>query len=124
MRKIKQLDTQSLKALRLELDTVLEKFSKKSGVEIKTGGIRYTSNTATIKLEAKVAGSKSKDASALEFFTKFKENDQINIKQLGQVKVVGYNTKAKKYPYVVESIKNNKRYKLSENQIEARLNIV
>jgi hypothetical protein len=124
MNKIKQFDKATLKSLRSELDAVLAKFEKKVGVEIKSGGIKFSSTTCTITLEAKVAGAQDKTVAALELLTEFKENDIIRINNLGEVKLVGFKTKNRKYPYIVETVHTGKRYKLSEKQIIDRISIV
>ena len=122
MKKIKEFNKATLVEFRNELNDLLAKYEKKSVVELQSKGIRYTSNTITVSVEGKLTGTQSKDVKALELFTKFKENDIIDINQLGKVKVVGYNVKAKKYPYIVEAT-NGKQYKLSHNQVEARRGI-
>ncbi len=124
MKNIKEFDQKTLKVLRTELDAVLAKFEKKSGVEIKLGKIKYSSNTISLAIEGKIVGSQSIEAQKLELFTKFKENDIIRLANLGECKVVGFKSKNRKYPYIVETLHTAKRYKLSESQIEARVNIV
>ena len=124
MKKIKEFDNKTIKQFRTEMDAVFAKFAKSSGVEVSMGGIKYTSNTLSFKADVKVVGSKSKDAQTLELFTKFKENDIIRIDRLGEVKLVGYKTKNRKYPFIVETVHTGKRYKLSDSQVEARVNVV
>lgn len=123
MKKIKEFNKGTLAEFRTELNALLEKFEKKSGVELQSKGIKYRSNTITVSVEGKIVGSQSLEAQALELFTKFKENDIIKVPQLGEVKVVGYKTKNRKYPFIVEA-NNGSRYKLTENQIENRIRIV
>lgn len=121
MKNIKEFDQANLKALRTELDVVLAKFKKKSGVEFTLGKIKYSSNTVTLTVEGKIVGTQSSEAKMLEVFTKFKENDIIRLAALGECKVVGFKSKNKKYPYIVETLHTAKRYKLSESQIDARV---
>jgi len=122
MKKIKEFNKATLNEFRTELDALLEKFEKKSGVELKSKAIRYGSNTITVKVEGKIVGTKSKYAQALEMLTNFEENDVIRINQLGEVKIIGYNTRGRKYPFIVQA-KDGKQYKLSQFQVDARLNI-
>ena len=124
MKKIKEFNKATLKEFRTELDALLEKFEKKSGVELKAAGIKYGSNTITVGVEGKITGTLSKEAQALELFTKFKEGDIIKIDQLGEVKLVGFKSKNRKYPFIVEAINTGKRYKLSQTHIDNRVGIV
>jgi glycerophosphoryl diester phosphodiesterase len=113
---------QSLTALRNELDAVLAKYEKKINVKLETGSIKFSGSEATIKIEAKVVGGVTKNQQAL-IFTKFKFGDVIRDAKLGELKMIGFNTRAKKYPYEVKAI-NGKEYKLSETQVNARIAIV
>ncbi len=123
MKKIKEFNKSNLIDFRNELDALLKKYEAKSGVELKSKGIKYGSNTITVSVEGKIVGSQSKEAQALELFTKFKENDIIRIAQLGKVKVVGYKQRNRKYPYIVQTM-DGKQYKLSDTQVEKRMEIV
>jgi len=123
MKKVTQINKNVLKDVRAELEAVLSKFEKK-GLKFELGTMRYGEKSFSVKLEALVAGSQSKVAAALEAFTTFKENDIIKIKQLGEVKLVGFNRRAKKYPYMVEVVSSGKPYKLSESHVANRISVV
>lgn len=124
MKKVAEFNKATLKDFRTELDAVLEKFGKKIGVELSAGGIRYGTNSVTVKVEGLLVGSQSKEVAAIDMFTTFKENDIIKVAQLGEVKIVGYKPRNRKYPYIVETVKGGKRYKLSETQVANRLSLV
>ncbi len=124
MKKVKEFNKTTLDQFRTELDAVLEKFGEKIGVELTSGGIRFQKENCTIKLEAVIVGKDSREVKALAFYSKFKENDIIKVKQLGEIYIKGYNRKARKYPYMVETVKGGKRYKMSEAQVAARLSVV
>lgn len=115
MKKIKEFNKANLKEFRTELDALLKKYEKKSGIELKSKKITYGSNTISIKVEGKIVGTQSKESQALELFTKFKEGDIVDIIGLGKVKLVGYKTRNRKYPFLGEF--NGKTYKLSEAHI-------
>lgn len=123
MKKVTEFNKTTLKDFRTELDDVLAKYGKKIGVELTAGGIRYGTNSVTVKVEGLLVGAQSPEAAAVAMFTTFKENDIIKVAQLGEVKIVGYNRRARKYPYVVETLKGA-RYKLSETQVANRLSLV
>lgn len=122
MKKVKEFNKANLKEFREELKELFKKYEKKSGIELNAEKIRYTSNTVSINIEGKIVGTQSLEAQALELFTKFKEGDFVNLRGLGRSKVVGYVSRNRKYPFIVEA--NGKTYKVSDKQIDARLNIV
>jgi|GEM_PF-4401441 hypothetical protein len=124
MKKINEFNKGNLKEFRHELDAVLTKFGVKVGLDIRSEKINYNDSTATITIDAKLHGSQSREAMELELYSDFKENDIIRIKQLGEVRFVGYKTKNRKYPFIVETVHTGNRYKLSQQHVNARVNIV
>jgi hypothetical protein len=123
MNNVKEFDKKTVTTFRQELDYVLKKFGKTSGLEIKAGNITYSASTVTVKVEGKVKGSQSREGQAVDMFTIFKFNDIIKVAQLGEVKIVGYKTRSPKYPYIVETVNSGTRYKLSESQVANRLSV-
>jgi len=123
MRKVTRINKTVLREMRTELEAVLSKFEKK-GIKFDIGNMRYTEKSFTVKLEALVDGAASKIESALEAYTKFKVGDIIRIAQLGEVKLTGYKTKNRKYPYIVETVHTGHSYKLSQAHIDTRVDIV
>ena len=57
MSKIKSFNRPALKSLRVSLDAALAKVAAEHGISISAGNISFTSETATIKLNAGVIGS-------------------------------------------------------------------
>ena len=52
MSKIQQFDRQSLRALRVDLDSAMATIASKYGIQLTAGNISFTSETATIKVAA------------------------------------------------------------------------
>ena len=52
MSKIQQFDRQSLRALRVDLDSAMAAIASKYGIQLTAGNISFTSDTATIKVAA------------------------------------------------------------------------
>jgi hypothetical protein len=52
MSKIQQFDRQSLRALRVDLDSAMATIASKYGIQLSAGNISFTSETATIKVAA------------------------------------------------------------------------
>jgi len=113
----------NLTELRRDLDTLLSEYSKRSGVHFNVGNIRFDSNQATIKLSATLpsASGKTPEEEAFDMFAKLdhialKLGEAGSTRQLGDVKFVGYKSRNRKYPYIVEQIKTGSRYKMSTDQ--------
>lgn len=85
-----------------------------------TGKIRYSEGSATIQVEATLPKSDvlTSEQKAVGIYSDFKFGDQVRVNQLGIVKIVGYKTRNRKYPFIVEPTGGKGgRYKLSENQV-------
>jgi len=122
MFKAEQFTKSNLKNLRKDLDAVLSAYSKESGVHLSVGNIRFGDVEATIKLTATLPNSQGSFQTAeQEAFKRFAELDSISVKlnelgtsiNLGTVKMVGYKSRNRKYPYIVEQVSTGSRYKLS-----------
>lgn len=112
----------NLNDLRSDLTTLLSEYTKKTGVHFNVGNIRFSSNEANIKLSATLPNAQGVLESAEEkAFNMFAKMDHIALKlnelgvssTLGYVKFVGYKSRNRKYPYIVEQRASGKRYKMS-----------
>jgi hypothetical protein len=111
--------------LRKELEAALALVAAKTGVDFTVGIIRYDATTARCKIEGVARGATGASApvspkeAALGRYkyilgNAFDENKIYVVPSLGRVKVVGYNAKAHKYPFIVEQTWGaKKKYKLS-----------
>lgn len=106
---IKEFNKANLKNVREDISAILSKYAKENGIEIKMGNISFNAGSFTTKMEAKVIGAKTKEDSALEFMMTTK--GLVKTSKCGKT-LVGYNTRAGKYPFVFESA--GKRFKCSE----------
>lgn len=104
---------------RKELEVALRTVGTRLGVDFNVGIIRYDSSTFRCKLEAKAHGSaavgSSTEMDAVAYHRlgpKFDENKTYLSLSLGRVKIIGFNRRAKKYPFIVETVKG-KKYKIS-----------
>ena len=100
----------NLKIVREDISAILSKYAKETGIELSIGNIRFTEGSFTAKLDAKIKGAKTKEDSVLEFMMVTKGLAKTS--KCGKT-LVGYNSRAGKYPFVFESA--GKRYKCSEN---------
>ena len=103
MSKINQFDRQSLRALRVDLDSAMAAIASKYGIQLNAGNISFTSDTATIKVAAGIikngtvmtAEAKSFDQyKRLVGLSTFNVGDSINI-QGKQYTITGYKPRSK-----------------------------
>ncbi len=107
---ITKFDKPTLRTLRTELEDALAATAQRLGIEIKVGNASFTDSNVTFKLNLSVRGEdgtvKSKTRVALERFYPQYVDKVITLRGRGgpeQGKVVGYNNKAHKYPFLVQT---------------------
>ena len=83
MSKINQFDRQTLRALRVDLDTAMASIAAKYGIQLNAGNISYTAETATIKVQAGVINKSgqvvTKDAQAFNQYKRLVGLGNLNI---------------------------------------------
>jgi hypothetical protein len=112
MAKIKSFDKATLRAFRTEMDALLEKYGKKTGLDFEVGNMRFSDTEVDIKVKAKVSGVKTRTDSNLELFAKMA--GITNLTNRSGDRLVEYKTRSPVYPFVFE--RGGKRYKCSEAQ--------
>jgi hypothetical protein len=117
MTKFAQFDKTSLKALRIEMQALLNKYGVDSNVEFEVGNMKFSAAEVEIKVKAKVKGAKTftnvileSRAAALGLKLKNKFGDEL----------VDYNTRAHKMPFVYLNAADGKRYKCDERMAKMR----
>ena len=126
MSKITQFDRQSLRALRVDLDSAMATIASKYGIELSAGNISFTSETATIKVAAGIIGSNgravTKEAKAFDQYKRLvglgdlNVGDSVNV-QGKQYTITGYKPRSKKSPVCIENAKGQ-GYKVSVEMIK------
>lgn len=107
--KFNAFDRKNLKALRAEMEVVLQKYGVSSNLEFAVGAIKFSSAEVEVKITAKIQGAKTFKDVMLE----------SRVKSLGLVmekngaRLVRYDTKKFKFPFIYE--KGGKLYKTSED---------
>ncbi|HBP6359817.1 hypothetical protein [Pseudomonas aeruginosa] len=110
-------NTTNLKVLRGLINSALANLHPE--INIEAGKITYDpQGTCTIKVEATVKGAKSKAQTELEQAANLYGYDVSQTKphtSLGPCKLVGFNSRARKSPWIVECPKG--RYKLEDDVV-------
>lgn len=118
------LTKDDIKAARKELEAALLAVQKKTGISFNVGIIRFDATSMRCKIEGNVVSAGASavvkvdpKAAALAkvarrtFGANFDETKSYKSPSLGTVKIVGYNARAIKYPFIVQTTAG-KRYKL------------
>jgi hypothetical protein len=125
MSKIQQFDRQSLRALRIDLDSAMAAIASKYGIQLSAGNISFTSDTATIKVAAGIIKNGTVVTPEAKSFEQYKRlvglsafsvGDSINI-QGKQYTITGYKPRSSKSPVCIENAAG-KGYKVSVDMVK------
>lgn len=112
--KIEQFDRSNLKELSKDLSSSIEALSKKYGITIAVGNIRFSAGEATIKVIARATESKVVSnlfATEMQTLYKLRANEEINGKTL-----IRHDRKKFKFPFIYHDRATGKTYKCSYEQ--------
>jgi hypothetical protein len=124
MSKINQFDRQSLRALRVDLDSAMATIASKYGIQLSAGNISFTSDTATIKVAAGIIKNGTVMTVEAKSFNQYKRlvgldafnvGDSINI-QGKQYTITGYKPRSSKAPVCVS--RDGRGYKVSVDMVK------
>jgi len=123
MSKIQQFDRQSLRALRVDLDQAMATIASKYGIQLSAGNISFTSETATIKVQAGVVKNGTVVTKEAKDFDRYKSlvglgslnvGDSINI-QGKEYTISGYKPRSKN---AVTVQREGRGYKVSVDMVK------
>jgi hypothetical protein len=124
MSKIQQFDRQSLRALRVDLDQAMATIASKYGIQLSAGNISFTSETATIKVQAGVVKNGTVVTKEAKDFDRYKGlvglgslnvGDTIQL-QGKEYTISGYKPRSKKAPVLVT--RDGRSYKVSVEMVK------
>ena len=117
MTKFAQFDKTTLKALRAEMQAVLEKYGVSSNIDFEVGNMKFSSAEVEIKVKAKIKGAKTRTNVILESRVK-----ALGLKITNQFgdELVDYNTRAYKMPFVYKCAKTGKMFKCDDRMAKMR----
>lgn len=106
-----------LRELRNQLNAVLNS-NGIDGYTFELGNCKYDGGEATFQLKVLIKGSKSRQERDLEDLAKLSDLDTTKIVTLQGMKVslVGYNSKARKRPWIIQDLTTTKQYVLDDYQ--------
>ena len=106
-----------LRELRNQLNAVLNS-NGIDGYTFELGNCKYDGGEATFQLKVLIKGSKSRQERDLEDLAKLSDLDTTKIATLQgmRVSLVGYNSKARKRPWIIQDLTTTKQYVLDDYQ--------
>lgn len=132
MGKIATFDKKTLKMFRADMNKVFAKYEKESGVKVELKNISFSEDSATAKIAMTVKGGVSAadkkliaDFEYLGIFDKLsvKIGDSVRMPNGWEGTVLGANTRAHKYPYLVKRKSDGKTYKIPTDAMERAVKI-
>jgi len=123
--KIQQFDRQSLRELRVDLDSAMASIAAKYGIQLSAGNISFNSDTATIKVAAGIIKNGTVVTPEAKAFDQYKRlvglgnlnvGDTIDL-QGSLYTITGYKPRSTKSPVVVTKVSNGLSYKVSADMV-------
>ena len=114
----------NVSVIRADLNAALAAVAKKHGVDFTLGTIRFSAESMAVKLTGAVRGAgatapadvKTQALGKMGKFLlgdKFDEKSKYHSMSLGTVKIVGFNSRAPKFPFIVQTT-DGKKFKVTE----------
>jgi len=116
MTKFVQFDKATLKALRAEMQEVMNKYAVKANLDIEVGNMRFSDAEVDIKVKAKVKGAATRTDKQLEIYAKLA--GVTSMKNAKGDELVKYNSRSYKYPFVYKKASDGKMYKCDMAQVK------
>lgn len=117
MAKFEKFQKSNLKALRREMQELLDKYGVDSNLEFEVGNMSFSDSEVNIKVSAKVKGAQT--MADVMLITRAQVLGLSLEKNGYGEKLVGYNSRAYKMPFIYET-KNGKRFKCDERSAKLR----
>ena len=111
---IKEFNKITLETIRQHLNNNLE--DSLENIIIDIGNCSYNSDNATFKLECRIKGTDTKEESNLKWVIKSGLYNLDLNRTHPKYKLVGYKAKARKRPFIIEDLINNKRYVINAEE--------
>tara|TARA_R100001463_G_scaffold117491_1_gene173100 strand:+ start:3196 stop:3615 length:420 start_codon:yes stop_codon:yes gene_type:complete len=129
--KITQINKEVCRQLRVDMNEVIKAKLKEYGLEGEFLNGSFDDELVTFKVDIKIAGAMDKRdkklSDSLTWYAKYiaeelgVDKDDILNKEyrmgVTRYKLIGYNSKAKTYPLIMQDIKTGKKYKFEEIMI-------
>tara|TARA_R100001224_G_scaffold100600_1_gene71845 strand:+ start:81 stop:500 length:420 start_codon:yes stop_codon:yes gene_type:complete len=133
--KITQINRDVCKQLRVDMNEAIRSKLEEYGLEGEFLNVSFDSELVTFKVDIKIAGAMDKRekqlSNSLSWYVKhlantFELDEELILNeeyesQGGKYKLVGYNSKAKSYPLIMEDMESRRKYKFRESIVRDTL---
>ena len=133
--KITQINRDVCKQLRVDMNEAIRSKLEEYGLEGEFLNGSFDSELVTFKVDIKIAGAMDKRekqlSNSLSWYVKhlantFELDEELILNeeyesQGGKYKLVGYNSKAKSYPLIMEDMESRRKYKFRESIVRDTL---
>jgi hypothetical protein len=116
MKNVTQFDRVTLKALRAEMQAVLDKFG--AGIQFEVGNMKFSEAEVDIKIKATIKGAVTRTDKQLELYAKMA--GIVNMKNAFGDELVKYNSRSYKYPFVYKKASDGKMYKIDASMAKLK----
>ena len=111
---ISSFDKATCRALRADLQKVLDAYAVKQGITFTVGNMSFTSEAVSIKMEAKVNGGKGlREQKIDQDLIRHATINGLSLDVINGKQLVGYNSRAYKMPYIYRDVSTGQRFKTS-----------
>ena len=112
-----KFDRTNLKALRIEMQDVMNKYGVKSNLEIHVGNMSFGDAEVSIKIKAVIKGVKTAADHMTEML--IKQSNLVSPNKMGDT-IVEFNSRAHKMPWIYKCGKTGKQFKTTDESAERR----
>jgi hypothetical protein len=130
---ITKFDRSNLAILQADIEAALKAVGEKHGVKIGAGSGKFSATNFSLKVECFVAGAGTGDDDASVRLDKFAEAfkryqplyfSDLTMEAVYQIgtakyKIVGYNSRAREYPFLLKDQASGKVFKFPEDRVKA-----
>ena len=107
-----KLNRQIVKDFRAILDDILNDDESLEQFIVKVGNASFDDTEVTFKVNLRLKGAETREQRDLRTFA---EMDNVDVSKIAEVRgekysLIGYRTKARSRPYIVQNLINNKEY--------------
>ena len=115
-----QFSRSQLNELRKQMQNSLNLFADKTDMKIEVGNCSYRGGEATFKVKVLMEGAKTREQEDLEYYAELHKLDLTKIaKLMGEdMSLVGYKSRARKKPFVLQRLRDGAEFVADKNLIE------
>ena len=114
MTKFAEFDKAVCRQLRNDMDALLAKYAQEHGIKFHVGNMKFTAESVKIIVEATVEGGVSqKQTKQQTDLAYFAAANNVSTNEMNGRRLVGYNSRAHKMPWIYQDVRSGKLFKCS-----------